>query len=325
MHGTVWKLLGEHVLMALPNTVEIIGPIVARGELIEPTANVGLTVVFRDGNSNPINTDAFPTITLVQPSGLTVFGPTSTGVFQVGVGQYEFIYQVPIDGPFGVWNDVWEATINGFLVENTFSFVVAHTDLPGINSDGKLALGDDVGFSYSQTAIYNINKVIKMMKARLNSSGKAKSTDAYGNVDYVDCDIFSVDMLATFAAMSLAKFNSTPYFTWFSWDDSWFFGTPGYLEVIAEGAVVMAMASQALIEKGREFQMTDNGVTFNPPNVAEMLQTQYAMTLTHYWEQLKYIKNSMRPAPIGAGVFGMFNGVSPAIKRLRFLRERRIL
>lgn len=306
-----------------PNQVEIIGPIIPRGELIEPTANVGLTIVFKDGNGNPINTDSFPTITIIQPSGLVMFGPTSAGVSQVGTGQYEYIYQVPIAGPFGVWNDLWLGYINGFRVERTFSFVVAHTDQPGINSDGYLALGDDVGFSYSQTALYNINKVIKMMKARLNSSGKAKSTDAYGNVDYVDCDIFSIDMLATFAAMALNEFNNVPYFTWFTWDDSWFFTQ--FSQVIADGACVYAMASQALIEKGREFSMTDNGVSFVPPNVSEMLQTQYAQAMQHHWEQLKYIKNSMRPAPIGLGVFGIVNGNNPAIRRLRFLRERRII
>jgi hypothetical protein len=311
--------------MAAPGTVEIIGPIVPRGELIEPTANVGLTIQFKDGNGNLINTDTFPTITIVSPSGTVGFGPTTTGVFQVSTGQYEFIYQVPIDGPFGVWNDVWVGFINGFRVERTFSFVVSHTDQPGINSDGYLALGDDVGFSYSQTALYNINKVIKMMKARLNSSGKAKSVDAYGNVVYVDCDIFSVDMLATFAAMSLSEFNSVPYFTWFTWDDSWFFATPGFCEIVAEGAVLFALASQALIEQGRQYTITDSGVNFNPPQVAEMLNTQYNTGLTHYWEKLKYIKNSMRPAPIGLGVFGMMNGVSPAVKRLRWLRERRIL
>ena len=264
-----------------PNQVEIIGPIIPRGELIEPTANVGLTIVFKDGNGNPINTDSFPTITIIQPSGLVMFGPTSAGVSQVGTGQYEYIYQVPIAGPFGVWNDLWLGYINGFRVERTFSFVVAHTDQPGINSDGYLALGDDVGFSYSQTALYNINKVIKMMKARLNSSGKAKSTDAYGNVDYVDCDIFSIDMLATFAAMALNEFNNVPYFTWFTWDDSWFFTQ--FSQVIADGACVYAMASQALIEKGREFSMTDNGVSFRSTecirNVADTICTGNATSL----------------------------------------------
>ena len=303
--------------------VEIIGYIHPRGELIQPTNNVGLTIQFKDGNGFPVDTDAFPTISIIQPSGLVSFSPTSVGVCRVGIGAYEFIYQVPIDGPYGVWNDSWVGTIGGFRVAQTFSFVVRHTDLPGINSDGFVRLGDDPGFDYSQEAIYNINKVIKMMKMRLNSSGKAKSKDKFGNVVYVDCDIFSIDMLATFVAMALTKFNSTPFFTWFKFDDNEFMAQFG--EVLADLATTYAMASQALIEKGREFTITDNGVTFTPPVEAELLQTQYALTLQHSWEQLKYIKNSMRPYPMGLGVFGMLNGMSPSAKRLRWLRERRIL
>lgn len=305
--------------------VEVIGTIKARGELIEPTQYVNLTVQFKDGMGNLVNTDVFPSVSIVSPSGLVILSPTTIGVTNVSTGQYSFIFQAPIAGPYGVYNDIWVGYINGFRVESTFSFVVAHTDLPasGLNSDGYIALGDDPGFNYSQTALFNINKVLKMMRARLNSAGKSKSIDSNGNVIYVDCDIFSVDMLTTFVAMSLNKFNSTPYFTGFTFEDSTFFAT--FSEVIAEGAVLFALASQALIERGREFQLTDNGINFNPPTVSELLNTEYNTTLTHYWEQLRYIKNSMRPQPKSLGVFSMTNSLNPAIRRLRFLRARQIL
>lgn len=300
-----------------------VGQIVARGQLIEPTDFVNLTIQFKDGNGNLINTDTFPTVSIVSPTGLVVLSPTTQGVGQIGIGQYNFIFQAPIDGPFGVWNDVWTGVINGFMVQQTFSFVISHTDLPNINSDGYLHLGDDPGFQYSQGAIFNINKCIKMMKNRLNSAGKSKSMDVNGNVVYVDCDIFSIDMLATFIAMSLSKFNTTPYFTNFTFEDSHFFAQ--FSEVIAEQAVVFAMASQALIERGREFQLTDNGINFNPPSVSELLNTQFNTELQHVWEQIRYIKNSMRPGPRGLGVFGMTSGLNPAFARLRHLRARRII
>lgn len=299
------------------------GKIVARGELIEPTNYVNLTVKFKDGNGNLINTDTFPQVSIVSPTGLIVLSSTSQGVGQISTGQYNYIFQAPIDGPFGVWNDVWTATINGFPISSTFSFVIAHTDLPSINSDGYLKLGDDPGFQYSQAAIFNINKLLKMMKARLNSSGKAKSLDAYGNVTYVDCDIFSVDLLVSFLAMSLNKFNTTPYFTNFTFEDSHFFAN--FSEVIAEGAVVFAMASQALIERGREFTLSDQGIQFTPPTVSELLNTQFNTEITHMWDQVKMIKASMRPGPLGLGVFGMTSSMNPAWKRLQHLRERRII
>jgi hypothetical protein len=297
--------------------------IMARGELIDVTDQVNLTIQFKDTMGNPINTDSMPMISIIQPSGLVLLAPTSVGVTQIGVGQYSYIFTVPINGPYGVFVDDWVAFINGFRVEQSFNFVVAHTDMPAINTDGYAHLGDDPGFDYSQHAIKNINKLMKSLRARLNSSGKAKSADAYGNTIYVDCDIFSVDMLTTFIATALWDFNQVPYFTFFQFDEDIFVEQFG--EVLVEGATLYALASQALIERGREFQLTDNGLNFNPPTVSELMQTQYSTLLTHYWEKLKYIKNSIRPHPKGLGVFSMNSAINPAFARLRHLRARRLI
>lgn len=299
------------------------GPIKARGELIDVTDQVNLVVQFRDISGNPVNTDSFPQISIVQPSGLVLLAPTSVGVAQVGVGRYSYIFTVPINGPYGVFNDVWTGYVNGFFIQATLSFVVTHTDIPAINTDGYMHLGDDPGFRYSQCAIFNINKLMKSLRARLNSSGKAKSADGYGNTIYVDCDIFSVDMLTTFIATAVWDFNQVPYFTFFTLDDDGFVEQFG--EVLVEGATLYALASQALIERGREFQLTDNGLNFNPPTVSELLETQYSTLLAHYWEKLKYIKNSLRPAPRGLGVFSMNSAINPAFARLRHLRARRLI
>lgn len=295
----------------------------ARGELIDVTDQVNLTVQFKDALGNPIDTDSFPTISIVQPSGLVALAPTSAGVTRVSTGKYSFIFTIPINGPYGVFNDIWVGFINGFRVETTFSFVVDHTQIPSINSDGYVHLGDDPGFNYSQCATININKLIKSLRARLNSAGKAKSADAYGNTIYVDCDIFSVSMLTTFLATALWDFNQVPYFTYFQFDDEGFVDQFG--EILVEGATLYALASKALIERGREFQITDNGLNFNPPTVSELMQTQYSTLLSHYWEKLKYIKNSLRPGPRGLGVFSMNSGLNPAFARMRHLRARRIV
>jgi hypothetical protein len=295
----------------------------ARGELIDVTDQVNLTVQFKDSSGNAVDTDSFPQISIIQPSGLVALLPTSAGVSKIAPGKYSFIYTIPINGPYGVFNDVWTGFINGFRIETTFSFVVAHTQMPGINTDGYVHLGDDPGFNYSQCATKNINKLIKSLKNRLNSSGKAKATDSFGNVVYVDCDIFSIDMLTTFVATALWDFNQVPYFTFFTFDDDYFVEQFG--EILVEGATLYSLASKALIERGREFQFTDNGLNFNPPTVSELMNTQYSTLLTHYWEKLKMIKASLRPAPRGLGVFGMTSGMNPAFKRLRHLRARQII
>lgn len=295
----------------------------ARGELIDVTDQVNLTVQFRDTAGNPVDTDSFPMIQIIQPSGLTSIAPTSAGVSKIGVGKYSFIYTIPINGPYGVYNDVWTAYINGFRVQTSFDFVVLHTQVPAINTDGYVHLGDDPGFNYSQAAIKNINKLLKSLRARLNSRGKSKSTDGYGNIVYVDCDIFSIDMLVTFLATALWDFNQVPFFTFFQFDDDNFVEQFG--EILVEGATLYALASKALIERGAEFTVTDNGLNFNPPTVSELMNTQYSTLLTHYWEKLRMIKASLRPAPKGLGTFSMTSAINPAFARLRHLRARRII
>lgn len=295
----------------------------ARGETLDVTDQVNLVIQFKDSSGTPLDTDSFPQISIVQPSGLVLLAPTSVGVSKISTGKYSYIFTVPINGPYGVYNDIWTGFITGFRVEQQFSFVVVKTDVPAINSDGYAHLGDDPGFQYSQQAIKNINKLLKSLKARLSSSGKSKATDAYGNVIYVDCDIFSVDMLTSFLATALWDFNQTPYFTFFTFDDVNFVEQFG--EILVEGATLYSLASKALIERGREFSITDNSINFNPPTVSELMQTQYSTLLSHYWEKLKYIKNSLRPNPMGLGVFGMTSALNPAFRRMRHLRSRRII
>lgn len=295
----------------------------SRGEIVGPTGQINLTVQFKDMFGNPIDTDSFPTISIIQPTGVIFLAPTSVGVTKISTGKYSYIFTAPINPTMGVWNDAWTGYINGFRAETTFSFIVNITQIPSINTDGYVALGDDPGLDYSQIAILNINKLLRSLKARLNSSGKSKSVDAFGNTVYVSCDIFSIDTLVSFLATALWDFNQVPYFTFFQFDDNMFVEQFG--EILVEGATLYALSSKALIERGREHTITDQGIAFNPPTVSEIMMTQYNTLFTGYNEKLKYIKNSLRPAPRSLGVFNMqSSGLNPAIRRLQHLRARRI-
>jgi len=291
-----------------------------RSELVQVTDTVQLRALFKDGTGTPIDLDAYPTISIILPSGLVSFGPTSAGIYRVEEGRYGFDYAVGIGGPVGVYIDKWTGTLQGTSIEANFQFIVDNTQMPAINTDGYYHLGDDVGFNYSQNAIFNIDKVIKGLRARLKSSGKAKKIDANGNVTYIDCDIFTTDLLVTFCAMSLSNFNEIPYFTNFTYEDTAIIDQ--FINMLVQGATLYALSSQALIERGREFNITDNGISFVPPTVSEMLMTQYSSALSSYNENLKYIKNSMRPAPKGLGTMTITT-TNPNVQRLRHLRARR--
>ncbi len=293
----------------------------SRGELTEPEDQINLTIQFKDQSGNKIDTDSFPKISLIQPDGLTALAPTSIGVSRIDTGKYAYLFSVGPNPTLGVWNDVWLGYVNGFRLEQQFEFIINTTQIPGVEVDGYVTLGQDPGFDYSQCAIKNINKLIKSLRARLNSSGKSKSVDSYGNTVYVSCDIFSVDMLTTFLATALWDFNQVPFFTFFKFDDDCFVDQFG--EILVEGATLWALASKALIERGREYQITDQGIAFSPPSVSELMTTQYGALAEAYNSKLKMIKASLRSKPLGLGMWSSTSNGS-IVRMLRHRREGRI-
>jgi hypothetical protein len=94
--------------------------------------------------------------------------------------------------------------------------------------------------------------------------------------------------------------------------------------IIVEGAFILATAAQMLIEAGREFTITDNGVSMNPPPLSATLNNELGHFVQRHTEMLKYIKNSIKPHPTGFGGFRVL-AISPNYLRLRHLRQRRII
>lgn len=143
----------------------------------------------------------------------------------------------------------------------------------------------------SDTAQKNSDTLVNLLQDRLRSKGRAKAADPQGNTIYVDCDIYTKETLESFIDLSVSEFNQTPTFTSYSLQDTSFVTT--FTELLVEGATLYALSSQALIERGREFQITDNGLNFDPPNVSELLNTQYSVLLSHHWDKLKFIKSGI--------------------------------
>jgi len=123
------------------------------------------------------------------------------------------------------------------------------------------AINDDL----SDLAMHNVNNLLKVLKARLSSSGKQK--DAHGNE--VEVDIFTINQLVIFLATALEAVNTFPPFTNFSFEDTKFI--EAFSPMIVQYATYLATTSKALIERGREFKTSDNGIDFEPPRISEVL------------------------------------------------------
>lgn len=295
----------------------------ARTQFIANTDTVALTATFKDAYKVPIDTDTYPRVSIMDPTGAVALYNTSAGVSRISTGKYQIDFFVNIAAPQGVWVDNWSATINGTPVDASFQFVVSETSLASPRLDGYEHLGDDIPYDYSQVAIRNINKLLKTLRARLRSRGKVKAKDAYGNDIYITCDIYDLNTLLALLGNSLSLFNEVPHFTLFTFDDTPF--VDQFHDLIVEGAVMNAMQSQALLETGLNFQISDSGVGFTPPNIGEMLNTQFNTLYGQLFERIKFIKNSFKPFPMGLGRFNAYGSDNnPAWAKMRHLRQRQI-
>lgn len=139
-----------------------------------------------------------------------------------------------------------------------------------------------------------------------------KDTDA-------TCFAFSQDEIDLYLESSLWAFNAKPTFTNFQWcniQERW-------LDIISKGAVIFALYAQGLLEVGREFTINENGISFTPPPVSEKLHSYASAMMAHYEKELLDIKQNFRPMPGAVGIFDI-SAISPSLKRLRHLREKRI-
>jgi len=194
--------------------------------------------------------------------------------------------------------------------------------IQGADISADLEIGDAPIYAWTQDEICGINILLKQLKARLKSDGLAETIDEYGNIELSNCPIFTDDELVCFLQNSLSEFNQTPHFTSFTFADQVIYDR--YAHIIVEGAFILATGAQMLIEAGREFTITDNGITMNPPPLSNVLNNQLGHFVTRHTQALEKIKWSIKPKPTGFGSFRVLAS-NPNYLRLRHLRQRRII
>lgn len=287
-----------------------------------------LEIDIRDATGNRANADSLPEVSIVDSEDSVLRTRSSTNVIRIDEGRYRVAYLVPGSGHVGIWTDHWYATLNGIDTEARLNFIVLDEEAAAdiISSDDQI--GDPARVSYTREEIIGLNKLLAQLKARLKNNVYVESIDGYGQTQFVLCPIFTDDELTWFLNCSLSEFNQTPHFTDYMFSDNVISGRDGgigrYSHIIVEGAAILGIAAQMLIEAGKEFTITDNGISMNPPPLSATLNNQLSTFVAKHTETLKAIKCSIKPQPLGIGSFRVL-AISPNYLRLRHLRERRIV
>lgn len=279
--------------------------------------SVQLEVQFGDSAGNPKDADSFPTIEITDAATSDVITSTSSNVTRKGIGRYSYMFIVPDGYTSGLWNDTWAGTVDGYSLTATFDFLVnsvGSITAVGTTVEPLPEIGDAPVYSFSREATNNINILLKMLDSKILNI----KYDENGSL----CPVFSKDDLVAYLCASLSEFNATPTITAYDFDNR--LTSTVWADILTQGAYIIGLAAKAVHEAGREFSLNDNGVTVNPPPVSSTMTSIYNAQLSDYRSKLKEIKRNHRPGPYGMGA-GSILVASPQYRRLRHLRERRII
>ena len=281
---------------------------------------IRLEVIFKDSAGNLKDADTTPLVEINDATDTVSLGSTASGVVRTGVGSYKYEYTVPDGYSAGIWNDTWASVLDGYSLTDVFNFTV--DSIGTIEASGssvpevEYTLDDDeIGYEYTQEEIRGILLLRGILKQRLRST-------AY-KPDGTSCPVFSNDLLNMFLCAALSELNATPTFTTYSFADNVIQTLA--VDLMTQGAMLVAWSSQAVVEAGFELTVSDNGVVVNPPPVSSTITGLYNTQLSDYRNKLKEFKRNHRPSPLGMGAGSLLVNNNPRVRRLRFLKERRIL
>ncbi|MFA5023456.1 MAG: hypothetical protein WC523_00665 [Patescibacteria group bacterium] len=285
--------------------------------------DIEIFVQFSDAEGTHVNTDDIPTVAIYDSNGTLQQAATRVGVgLAEDPGIYSFTYSIPLTGPDGYYTDLWTAKIGNETISSGFQFLVSASSELEEDIEPVYYPGEDIPFVFTQAETYGVNVLLKLIKPRLKNNGVRKIPDGLGGYTTEICNVFTDAELIAFLVNSLSEFNQIPHFSNFLFSDPQIYTI--FADVIVQGAVLLALAAQTLIERGREFVITDNGITYQPPTISEILNSQYTTQLADYKDKVKVIKCNLKPSPRGLGSWRV-SGIAPAFLRLRHLRQRQII
>lgn len=280
---------------------------------IPPGGTIRLEVQFRDSAGLARDTDQFPQVEILNSAGFAVRPASNFGVRRLSEGRYRLQYVVPDGYADGTWKDTWSATLDGFANIAHFDFNVISQGTITATGDTvtspEMKIGDIPKINFTQEEIFGINMLMQKLRFRLRNTQRKP--------DGTRCDILSIEDMESFLWLALSEFNATPTFTAYTFADPSIYTI--FSDLVVEGAYLKSLPSLIPAEVGREWVVTDDGISVTPASVSGALNNILSALYSEYRAKLKEAKRNHRPSPLGMGA-GQLAVAHPTFRRLRNIR-----
>ena len=133
-----------------------------------------------------------------------------------------------------------------------------------------------------------IAKLTDLLKIRLASKSFVKNAKG----ESVELNVFTDEQLYEYLEYGLTAFNSVPNFTFITFNDGIAIANVGIY--IVRYAANVTLLSRGLIEKGRQIDLEDQGMTYTSPDIAEFMLKQAELELSGWFEEVKCVKADVK-------------------------------
>jgi hypothetical protein len=127
-----------------------------------------------------------------------------------------------------------------------------------------------------------LKELAELVSFRLGAMGKVPKKNEKDEVVYVEANIFQPEDIQHALVLSLRAFNMIEVVTYFKFDDVE--NITQISDLLVTYASYLLLMQQSLKEKGREFILNDNGVSYAPPALSDFLYMT-SRDLYHDWYQ----------------------------------------
>lgn len=115
-----------------------------------------------------------------------------------------------------------------------------------------------------------IQSIVTALRSRLSDFGTKREIDTNGHVVITMSEVFSEDELIGFTSVAAMQAK---------WIKSGL-SLDRYKAFVFQAALVAALGSKSLAERGREYKMSDNGIEYQSPTLSVVLMEQYKAELS---------------------------------------------
>jgi hypothetical protein len=132
------------------------------------------------------------------------------------------------------------------------------------------------------------------------------------------CQIFDDSQLLSYVDLALQDVNSHPMKTYYDLETV----PRDWMNVIILGAYVFALNTQSITEKARNFTISDQGISYTPPDIPGQMTTIASAMETKYQAEKERIKANEKPSSFGIGSTRVLTP-NPSFLKMRHLRSHR--